>query len=890
MSSGLVELAVYGDGEIKEPSLSRFETGFVKHTNFALQSYDISSNDTDEFGSQSTFDVKRIGDMVTGATLEFDLPNIEMAQFIVTYINNPIHYNLLPTDFQSDTPASTIETLKHSTDAGGTDSNYYTSRVSTVFFKRNDNSVLDDLCDKLLSIRPTKSNAYFGLLDMIQGSVVSISLFITSITLVDDIVEVRGLNLNGQDTTTNFGSAKLYEINYTPQYGYVNNEGFASIESVEFTIGSQVIQRLSGEYLYVNSRTNITESNSDMVEELNGTIPEFPLQNYNGLAASSVAEITALPEWTRDVTKSVEKELQYSDIYFPYGKEHDITQLENNGVYPRRQVVNLPFWFTKHISKSLPLCAITKQDMNVRVRFRDYHSLLYNVYGPIDTTDSRINNKKLENVTLKLEYAFLDKSEIDFIKNRDMKMIVSQLQMNEFKVPKTETNKSYDDMVFEDFRNNYNTTWENYHINEKFRLQFDNSISRMYFLVQNDEYATTPSENTGVWYGNQWFNYMPETTGYLFKNRTNNQQVQYNKTKETSNISYQVVWRDDGVPAAPASYSNNFPDSYIPGGVESLLNKDGYMTWLIPDSSNTECPFFSKFINPQTGARRRDQYLIFNKVDLTGNLNHEWWSNVHKYDFLQITETSKWTGASSDPPNGGQPPFITYEFSFDNVVSITDTHIYVAANDVSYRNSDWGWGYDITTGQSSNVVGASSNVIEITAGNYLDKGKFLKNVTNWPYMNQIKNLELNFNGETVLPKEVADTLFLTGVQSLNHDNTTPFELVNINAARPGPFQLLSEHSITSDTLSGYDFNVTTESKVPFLENIYKYDFGLTNLNSGKYPTGQVNASRIKDNMLEVNFMPSKSDRKLRVYAESYNVLQIKNGIAGILFTCGNLVN
>ena len=898
MSSALVSLAVYGSGSLQEPRLSQFSAKYVKHTNFAIQSYSTTSKNGDVFGTQSNFDVPRIGDMITGVTLEFDLPEIEIDSTPATPTETNTVYSLVGppvVTFQSDTEASTIETLENAGVGiiGGTDSNYKTSRVSKIYLRES--VTPPELYQKLLSLRTTNSNAYFGilkLLDDTSGPAVGVNMYITSIIVVGDILELKGLNDIVDDIDIDIitiNSITLYEQqNYTPQYGYINNEGLSAIESVEFLIGSQIIQKLSGEYMYIHSRENVTASNRDLVERLNGTVSEFPLKNYNGLAASSITDVENLTEWTRDVTKTVKQELVSSDVYFPYGKAHDVAQLQKNGVYPRRYRLNLPFWFSEHISKSIPLCAITKQEMTVRVQFRDYHSLIYNVYGPIDTGDARINNKKLENVSLKFEYAFLDQSEIDFIKKREMNMIVSQLQMNEFQISKTVSTKSYDDMVFEDFRNNFNTTWESYHKKDTFRLQFDNSVSRLYFIVQNDEYAKTPNDgNSTGWYGNQWFNYMPETTGYLFDARTNNQEVQYNDTKTSSTINYQVVWKDDGVPTAPTSLSDNFPDSYIPDGVESITTT-GKMTWTLPDSSNTECPFFSKFINPQTGARRRDQYLIFNKTDMWDNDNEAWWSNVHKYDFLQITEATKWTGGDSDPANS-ETPFITYEFSFDNVVSITDTHIYVAANDVSYRNTNWEWGYN-GTGQSSNVIGASSNVIEVTAGNHLDKGKFLRNLTNWPYMNQIHNLELTFNGEIVVPKEVADSLFLTGVQSLNNGKTLPFDITNINAARPGPFQLLSSAAITSNTVTGYNFNVTKESKLPFVENIYKYDFGISNQFSGIYPTGQVNASRVKDNMLKLDAMPSKSDRKLRVYAESYNILQVKNGIAGILFTCGNLVN
>lgn len=893
MSSALISLAVYGRGTVQEPSLSQFSAQYVKHTNFAIESYKTTSKNSDEFGTKSYFDVPRVGDMITGATLEFDLPDIEIDSTPATPTETITNTNIFQSGtWQNTVVSSTPETLRGTGFAAGTNNNIDSSKITKIYFKKDNlNSTFYNL---ILNVLKNNSNSFFGTINFLGSNCI---LYVTSIIFIDEFIEISGLNENNNDyissitdiyssTSCNF----LTYSGYTPQYGYVNNEGFAAIESVEFLIGSQVIQKLSGEYLYINSRVNVTASNRDLVERLTGTMSEFPLKNYNGLASSNIQDVNNLNEWTRDVTKTIRQELTTSNVYFPYGKAHDVTQLETNGVYPRRYVVNLPFWFTEHISKSIPLCAITKQELSVIVKFRDYHSLIYNVYGPINTSDPRINNKKLENVSLKFEYAFLDQKEIDFIKNRDMNMVVSQLQVNEFNVSKNENIlNDYQDIVFNDFRNNYNTKWQDYHTKQSFRLHFDNSVSRMYFLVQNDEYAKSPSDdNSKGWYGNQWFNYMPETTGYLFKDRTNNSRVEYIDTKTSSNITYQVVSSSSG-PGAPTSVSNNFPNSYIPGSMETFIGS-GQMTWLIPDSSNTECPFFSQFINPQTGARRRDQYLIFNKTDLSGNTNQEWWSNIAKYDFFQVIETTKYSGGDADPPNSVlTKPFITYEFSFDNVVSITDDHIYVAAHDVSYRNDDWQWDFDIN-GKSKNVVGASTNEIEIRAGNHLDKGKFLRNVTNWPYMNQVDNLELTFNGEVVLPKEVADTLFLTGVQSLNHDNTMPFQITNINAARPGPFQLLSSAAITSNPESGYDFNVTTESKVPFLENIYKYDFGITNDFSKKYPTGQVNSSRIKDNILKVDFMPSTSDRKLRVYAESYNILKIKNGIAGILFTCGNLVD
>ena len=49
------------------------------------------------------------------------------------------------------------------------------------------------------------------------------------------------------------------------------------------------------------------------------------------------------------------------------------------------------------------------------------------------------------------------------------------------------------------------------------------------------------------------------------------------------------------------------------------------------------------------------------------------------------------------------------------------------------------------------------------------------------------------------------------------------------------------------------------------------------------PTGTINMSRIKDKVLEITTSPYSNSRNIRVYAISYNMLRIENGLAGLLF-------
>ena len=63
---------------------------------------------------------------------------------------------------------------------------------------------------------------------------------------------------------------------------------------------------------------------------------------------------------------------------------------------------------------------------------------------------------------------------------------------------------------------------------------------------------------------------------------------------------------------------------------------------------------------------------------------------------------------------------------------------------------------------------------------------------------------------------------------------------------------------------------------------YSYSFALEP--ERWYPTGQVNFSLIKDQILKLTTTPdNEAERELRVLAQSYNILQVENGIAKLLY-------
>jgi len=107
---------------------------------------------------------------------------------------------------------------------------------------------------------------------------------------------------------------------------------------------------------------------------------------------------------------------------------------------------------------------------------------------------------------------------------------------------------------------------------------------------------------------------------------------------------------------------------------------------------------------------------------------------------------------------------------------------------------------------------------------------------------QVKYIGLTFDGDEVL-------------------NDVTGNLVHIRAIQPGKHH----------------------SRTPIYRRFYMYNFGLEP--ERWYPTGQLNFSNIKNQLLKIGLFdyPSTPDKQLRVYAQSYNILRVENGTAKLLF-------
>lgn len=112
--------------------------------------------------------------------------------------------------------------------------------------------------------------------------------------------------------------------------------------------------------------------------------------------------------------------------------------------------------------------------------------------------------------------------------------------------------------------------------------------------------------------------------------------------------------------------------------------------------------------------------------------------------------------------------------------------------------------------------------------------------------NGLQNMALYFNGQTVFSAEAIDDTYL------------------------GTIEILNKHKYVAFAKG------TTSS------NVYVYSFS-TNPDTPTVPSGHVNMSRIKQQVLEVNLTPDAHQKQLSIYAINYNMLRVQFGLGGLLF-------
>jgi len=177
------------------------------------------------------------------------------------------------------------------------------------------------------------------------------------------------------------------------------------VEWVELLIGGQTIQRITGEYMYMRQQLY---NNDDDVKQ---------------------------------------------GAYFLTG-HGDFLRYQGNNTY----FLDLPFYFYRNPSLAIPVCALLKQEVEVRVKFRPLSQMIF-MGAPEGAT------AQIVNLSLDTDFVFITEDERRFFQTRPVEYVITQLQLSQFEINDGETKKSV-------------------------LLNFKHPVKTMYFVSQNENALT----------------------------------------------------------------------------------------------------------------------------------------------------------------------------------------------------------------------------------------------------------------------------------------------------------------------------------------------------------------------------------------------------------------
>ena len=161
------------------------------------------------------------------------------------------------------------------------------------------------------------------------------------------------------------------------------------IEYAELLIGGQVIERITGEYIYMHQQLHNT--NDDIEQTL------YFLTGHGNY-------------------------LSYADEYTYF--------------------LDLPFYFYRTPSLAIPTCALTKQLVEVRIKTRPLGQLVRNI-SSTDPTDTIADvTASINKMSLDTEFAYVTPEERGYLMSRPLDYVITQVQLARFKMKAGENKKS----------------------------------------------------------------------------------------------------------------------------------------------------------------------------------------------------------------------------------------------------------------------------------------------------------------------------------------------------------------------------------------------------------------------------------------------------------------
>ena len=203
--------------------------------------------------------------------------------------------------------------------------------------------------------------------------------------------------IRGMILKVKLGNLTPHQTGSVPSYRYYYNipVGKSIIKYADLMIGGQIIERLTGDYIYMYDQLHSNKDDAD----------------------------------------------SGGSLYFMNGHNETLTVSDSYNTF----YVNLPFYFHRNPSLAVPICALTKQLVEVRITFRDIDddvSFKYTIPSNGQVTREKTTEGSIKSASLITDFYFITEDEKNFLLTRSMEYVITQLQKSTIQFKQGELKKS----------------------------------------------------------------------------------------------------------------------------------------------------------------------------------------------------------------------------------------------------------------------------------------------------------------------------------------------------------------------------------------------------------------------------------------------------------------
>jgi hypothetical protein len=423
MPGGLIQIASYGSQELTltgNPQITFFKIVFRRYTNFGIRTIEISFDNPVNFGTVSTITIPKYGDLLTKVTLKIKLPSFDLTNLNSQLSSDNQLSNTQMIDLEKyylfyDFFINFINKLKN---------------VTNTFFEKNINSgsitYIQDLKKYILTfIQQDEYLQFFKIVNSFLYNTVD-----------------NSQNIQKNKYVNTFTNASLFKINSDNIFTYIYqdyNENYYSYDIFNFM---------------VNENMKILDELNDIIYKklINKfTIPNIVSMGWIKKIGIFIMDYVEMYIGSNIITKmssnymDINGQLNYKNVEIYNQMIGNTPQTNNSTVKNNKQYlyVPLPFWFLNNYGLSIPLIALQFNNIQFKFKFKELiETIFFNVSNISSVTNDNLRNQIINlvlsntinilqeqlEITLLAEYVFLDNIERKKFAQSSHEYLITQVQ------------------------------------------------------------------------------------------------------------------------------------------------------------------------------------------------------------------------------------------------------------------------------------------------------------------------------------------------------------------------------------------------------------------------------------------------------------------------------